>query len=296
MENSFKYTVAGHTFEVSLPSFLEEEKVLSPYLPFKEYNNIEPLFRLRLDFIDSLKALEIGEAKEVFNDEAPFFWLFDKEGKYNFGFSNFKSNPDCLLVVSDHYTDNVVYLPTALKDKDIALSFALSNSMMLLYTFCTSPLDTLMVHASVIGYEGGAYIFLGKSGTGKSTHSSLWLKNIEGSELINDDNPVIRVVDGKAILYGTPWSGKTPCYRNVYAPLKAFVRIIQAPHNEIKKLIPLQAYASLLPSCSCMRWDSKACEAVHKTVEKVVGTVPAYALECLPNDEAAILSYKTIVK
>lgn len=296
MENSFKYTVAGHTFEVSLPSFLLEEKVLSAYLPFKDGRNVESLFSLKVDFVDSLRDLEIGKLKEIFNDEPPFFWLFEKDGKYNFAFSNFKSRPDCLLFVSDDYKDNIVYLPSSLKNVSPALSFALSNSMMLLYTFRTSPLDTLMVHASVIGYKGGAYIFLGKSGTGKSTHSSLWLETIKDTELINDDNPVIRIVDGKPILYGTPWSGKTPCYRNVSAPLKAFVRIVQAPHNEIKALPPLQAYASLLPSCSCMRWDSEACAAVHKTVEKVVATVPAYTLDCLPNDEAAILCHKTIVK
>ncbi len=296
MENSFKYTVAGHTFEMCLPSFLSEEKILSPYLPFKEDKNIEPLFKLRVDFVESLRDIPVGEVQEVFNDEAPFFWLFDKDGKYSFGFSNFKSRPDCLLLASDDYKDNIVYLPSGLKNVSAAISFSLSNAMMLLYTFCTSPLDTLMVHASVIGYKGGAYIFLGKSGTGKSTHSSLWLENIKGSELINDDNPVIRIVDGEAILYGTPWSGKTPCYRNVSAPLKAFVRIVQAPENKIKALVPLQAYASLLPSCSCMRWDSAACEAVHKTVEKVVATVPAYTLDCLPNDEAALLSHKTIVK
>ena len=37
----------------------------------------------------------------------------------------------------------------------------------------------------------GISLFQGKSGTGKSTHSGLWLKHIPGCELLNDDNPIV---------------------------------------------------------------------------------------------------------
>ena len=57
-------------------------------------------------------------------------------------------------------------------------------------------------------------MLLGKSGTGKSTHSRLWLKYIPDTKLLNDDNPAVRIMDNNTIMiYGTPWSGKTPCYK-----------------------------------------------------------------------------------
>ena len=46
---------------------------------------------------------------------------------------------------------------------------------------------------------------------------------------MNDDNPIVRVIDGKAFVYGSPWSGKTPCYRNVVAPIAAFIQLHQQP-------------------------------------------------------------------
>ena len=287
MEKMYKYTVAGHTFAVELPADYSQEDYLSPYLPFvSEDQSQEPLFTLKLDLAESLKALNPGVVRECLNDEAPYFWMFEREdGKYNFGFSYSKSHPDCLLIPSDDYRENVVYVPAAYASR--LAEFALSNAMMLLYTFATTPLDTLMVHASVVGHQGGAYMFLGRSGTGKSTHSSLWLNNIEGTYLLNDDNPVIRVEEGLVNIYGTPWSGKTPCYKNEVLPLKASVRLSQAPHNVIKRLAPLQSYASLMPACSCMRWDSKATEALHKTVEKVISKVAGWHLECLPDADAA---------
>ena len=51
--------------------------------------------------------------------------------------------------------------------------FSVNNSLMLMYAFCSAPYKTLEMHASVIMNGGKGYLFLGKSGTGKSTHSSL---------------------------------------------------------------------------------------------------------------------------
>ena len=294
MEKMYKYTVAGHSFAVSLPEGYTQEEHLKPYLPFiASDSDFEPLFTLKLEFADSLKALNPGIVKECLNDEPPYFWMFEREdGEYNFAFSYSKKHPDCILVPSKDYKDNVVYVPTSYPSSIV--EFALSNAMMLLYTFNTTPLDTLMVHASVVAHDSGAYMFLGKSGTGKSTHSSLWLKYINDTNLLNDDNPVIRGEGDNVNVYGTPWSGKTPCYKNEVLPLNAVVRLSQAPHNVIKRLAPLQSYASLMPACSCMRWDRRSTDALHKTVEKVISRVAGWHLECLPDEDAALTCHSAV--
>lgn len=287
MENSYKYLVAGHAFAVTLPEGFSKEEHLSPYEPFLcDDETVKPLFTLKVKFADDLHEALPGQIKDVMNDEAPYFWLFEGEdGRFNFGFSYSKTRPDCILKPSDDYVDNIVYIPRAYAGR--FMEFALSNCMMLLYTFNTSQYDTLMIHASVIAYEGAGYVFLGRSGTGKSTHSRLWLENIEGTWLLNDDNPIIRVFDGEVNVYGSPWSGKTPCYKNEVMPLGGIVRLSQAPYNKIEKLRPLQAYASLMPACSCMRWDRKSTDALHATVEKVISRVNGWHLECLPDADAA---------
>lgn len=294
MEKTFKYDVAGHLFEVILPDGISAEDCLSPYLPFASGREDAPLFSLRLEYSDDLKNAVQGTVRECLNDEAPYFWIFDKDGKFNFGFSYTRSHPDCILIPSDDFKENIVYVPATRKER--LTEFSLSNALMLLYTFCTTPFDTLMVHASVIRYNGGGYMFLGRSGTGKSTHSRLWLENIEDTDLLNDDNPVIRVMDGKAVIYGTPWSGKTHCYKNESVPLKAVVRLSQAPYNKIVRNMPLQAYASLMPSCSCMRWDRTSTDTLHKTVEKVISGVACWHLECLPDSDAALTCHHAVTR
>ena len=296
MEKMYKYTVAGHSFAVSLPEGYTQEEYLQPYIPFISTDEaFEPLFSLKLDFVDNLKSLNPGIVRECLNDEPPYFWMFEREnGAYNFAFSYSKKHPDCILVPSEDYKDNVVSVPSSYPSAII--EFALSNAMMLLYTFNTTPYDTLMVHASVVAHDEGAYMFLGKSGTGKSTHSSLWLKYIENTYLLNDDNPVLRVEGDNVNIYGTPWSGKTPCYKNEVFPLNAVVRLSQAPHNVIRKLPMLQAYASLMPACSCMRWDRRSTDALHKTVEKVISRVAGWHLECLPDEDAAHTCHSAVYK
>ena len=167
---------------------------------------------------------------------------------------------------------------------------------MLIFAFSSATYDTLLVHSSVTLHKGKGYMFLGKSGTGKSTHSQLWIKYIEGCELLNDDNPVIRIVDGKAIVYGTPWSGKTPCYRNLSAPIGAIVRLEQKKENRIEKESPVKGFASLLPACSSMIWDKRSYDGICHTVSSLMGLVSVYHLGCLPDEEAARLCNSTVVK
>ncbi len=83
--------------------------------------------------------------------------------------------------------------------------------------------DCFLFHAAVIEYEGRAYAFTAKSGTGKTTHISLWKKAFgDKVRIINGDKPLVRriVIDGEPefIIYGTPWSGKE--HKNINTSVK----------------------------------------------------------------------------
>ena len=154
---------------------------------------------------------------------------------------------------------------------------------------------TAAVHSSVIVCHDEAVMFLGESGTGKSTHTRLWRENIAGATLLNDDSPFVGLRDGRVMAYGSPWSGKTPCYKNECYPIRAIVRLSQAPHNQMRKLRSLQAIGALLPSLPpAFAFDEKLEDAVMNVLSAVVSKVPVYHLECLPNAEAAQLSHDTI--
>lgn len=178
--------------------------------------------------------------------------------------------------------------------------FALNNALMVLYALATAGLGTALFHAASVSYKGRGYLFLGKSGTGKSTHARLWLKYIEGTELFNDDNPVVRLFekDGRkfAVAYGSPWSGKTPCYKNVKFELGGFVLLSQAPFNKITPLKGVSAYAAIVPSISGMRWDKDIADGLHQTQNGLASNVLVWYLECLPDEDAAKLCCRSVVR
>lgn len=165
----------------------------------------------------------------------------------------------------------------------------------LMFGLTIVPLGAIAIHSSVLVKDDGAVLCLGESGTGKSTHTRLWRENIDGTTLLNDDSPIIRLVDGVPTAFGSPWSGKTPCYRNLHYPIRGFIRLSQAPHNKIYRLPVLQAIGSLLPSCPpAFAHDESLQDAICDTLSDMITSVPVFHLECLPNAAAAELSYNTI--
>ena len=202
------------------------------------------------------------------------------------------------LVCSKDYREARLLMGNGLTDLRLQ-KFALNNSLMVLYALATAGLGTALFHSAVVSYKGRGYMFLGKSGTGKSTHARLWLEYVAGTELVNDDNPVVRFyddVDGKpgAVVYGSPWSGKTPCYRNVQAPVGGIVLLSQAPYNKIVRLRGVEAYAALVTSISGKRWDRSLADGLHATENALAKNVPVWHLECLPDEAAARLCNESI--
>ena len=197
-------------------------------------------------------------------------------------------------------TAGKMFADAAFKNASLQLTstsdlFAFNNAMMLMFNFSTARLGALEMHSSVVMNAGKGYMFLGRSGTGKSTHSSLWIRHIPGTELLNDDNPILRLMpDGAVRVFGSPWSGKTPCYKAKDVPAGAIVSLKQAPYNKIERLSPIQAYATLMSSSSAFRPFKALADGWHDTMEKIAGKVPVFQLECLPDREAAELCHSTV--
>ena len=105
--------------------------------------------------------------------------------------------------------------------------------------------------------------------------------------MVNDDNPVVRIemtceTSGEtcAVVYGSPWSGKTPCYRNVSYPLGGIVMLSQAPYNKICRLDGIHAYAALVQSISGKRWEASIADGLHRTENTLVSQVPIWHFWC----------------
>ena len=154
---------------------------------------------------------------------------------------------------------------------------------------------TIAVHASTVVYQNKAILFLGESGVGKSTHTQLWINNLPGAFLLNDDSPILKIANNRVSAFGSPWSGKTPCFRQMDKEVAAIIRLSQHSENVINKLSIHESIAALYPSFPpCIGANSFFEKFVYDFLSDVLSQLPIYKLKCLPNNQAALLAYHTV--
>lgn len=179
---------------------------------------------------------------------------------------------------------------TAIGSPDV-LRFAI----WLAYGMMAARHGRLPIHASAVVHRGSAVLCLGESGTGKSTHTRLWLNNIPHCHLLNDDSPIVAVTTREVVAYGSPWSGKSHCYRAESHPVAAFLRLEQRPRNAIRRLPTLEAFGAVQPSLPpAMSHDEHLLDMQADIASGILSTTPVYRLGCRPDADAARLSHNTI--
>ncbi|HJD10160.1 MAG TPA: hypothetical protein H9922_03250 [Candidatus Phocaeicola caecigallinarum] len=175
--------------------------------------------------------------------------------------------------------------------------WVLNDFIMIAFIYSAAFHHTVLVHASSVVVSGEGCAFVGPSGVGKSTHSRLWLQYIPGAWLLNDDQPVLRYMpDGRVCIYGSPWSGKTPCYENAKARLRRLYFMKQASSNRLLPLDGVQVFQKLMVATSLIGRDTFSFSAISETLAKIAGVVCGYVLENRPEREAALLSYEVFVE
>ncbi len=269
--------------------------LLPSFAPFRtdDASREDLFFELVID--DSLKPVPKSKRERIRDfDTGNGHTIVDKtdDGGYQYIIKNVNGYDCCLLIADKTFK----HCKCALNGNYNMRNFGLNNALMLVFAFAGAHRQTLLIHASLVRQNGFGYAFIAKSGTGKSTQVSMWLRHLPGCDLMNDDNPIVRIVDGKPMIYGGPWSGKTPCYRNVSAPVGAITRIDRAEQNSVEKLGPIEAFASLLTSVSSMKWDEDIYSLICDIVSKIVETTDLYILHCRPDKESALVCNKAIRK
>ncbi len=154
--------------------------------------------------------------------------------------------------------------------------------------------DTVLMHGSCVAVEGAAYLFTAKSGTGKSTHTRFWRELLgDRAIMVNDDKPLIRVGEGGATVYGTPWNGKHRLSSNIAVPLRAICILQRGVQNTIQPISGPEAYPMLLQQIYRPR-DPAALGKTLTLIDRLMQAVSFWRLGCRPDLEAAQVSWQAM--
>lgn len=149
----------------------------------------------------------------------------------------------------------------------------------------------IRIHSSAIAVDGRAYLFIAPGGTGKSTHAALWMAQFGvRAVMINDDKPLVRVVDGETRVYGSPWSGEHRIDNNVSVPLQAAALLSRGDVNEASRIGFGEAMPYVIAQATHPH-DPDAAARVLETVNELGKTVPFYSLRCNTKPDAAAVAY-----
>lgn len=154
--------------------------------------------------------------------------------------------------------------------------------------------NAMLFHCSAIKYKNGAYLFTAPSGTGKSTHVSYWKRLLgEKAVIINDDKPIIRKIDNKFYVYGSPWNGKHNLGENVRAELKAVCTLTRAKENYITEISAIESVKTIMGQTLRPSETENVIKLIN-LVEGVATCCPQYKLGCNLSPESAKVSFSAM--
>lgn len=154
----------------------------------------------------------------------------------------------------------------------------------------------ILLHSSCIVVDDKAYAFSADSGTGKSTHTALWLKHFgDRAYMLNDDKPAIRLIDGVVYACGTPWSGKYDYSTPKVVPLAGICFLERSEDNWIKKAETGKAVFNIF-SQTIRKLNSVDMNSLFDLLEQIFANVPIFDLGCNISDEAVMAAYNAMNK
>ena len=134
----------------------------------------------------------------------------------------------------------------------------------------------------VIDSLGRGHLFVGQSEAGKTTMARLW-EDESGVTVLSDDRIILRKVDGRLWMYGTPWHGDAVLASPARAPLTRVYFLKRGRENELVPLGMAESAGNLI-SCSFLPfYDPEALSFTLVFFEEVVRAVPCYELRSLPD-------------
>lgn len=264
-------------------------KYLLEYLckPQKTDYNIE--FSRNERYIEKGKIISSGWYNHVYEFDNTVRFAFyqpkQKDLPYYYTYTVDIFNKWKNVKIVDYLTNEVRFSSTPCLGLAIGLYYYIASVLLRRSSF--------FIHGVALQYKGKGLVFSAASHVGKSTHTNFWSENF-GAEILNGDSPIIKLVDGKPFIYGSPWCGTSDISVNKVVRLDAIVIVSRGTENKIRKLSKFEAVGYLFPYIKRPTWDAESANRCLDYCEIIINTISIYKLECLPNSDAAEVARRGI--
>ncbi len=300
MKTELKLKIADIIIEMqsrfALEQLTKEEQRLEVAERFKNFfhnGRQKPHIRIRIEIVDRLPQVRKTEPVFItyhFEDGSENWRLLKKGNTYIYKCP--LRDKRQLMLVNETFDRVDAYLKPK-KDKgrvwnisDIIYDFL----QVLLINYFALKKGGIFTHAiGVKDLDSRGLLFAGKSGSGKSTTARLWHKHSKAM-VLNDDRIIVRKVNGKFFIYGSPWHGEFSDYltsRIESAPLEKLFFIHHSLKNTVRRISEKTAFNLLYPALFPTFWDKECLENIVSFCQDLIRSVPCYSLGFI-NDKRVI--------
>ena len=254
---------------------------LFPYITSKPQSDVYIKIvktKIPVQIPENAELVKVGPIK-YFSDSDGYDTVYFHDINIHKTVAEIKYSPDYkdVRIVSYDFT----------QDYDLDGKLVIFNLFGHAFSYLIQMYSGFAFHSSAISYKNRGILFSAESGTGKSTHTALWLELFPDTVVVNDDTPVIRLTDGCVKLFGTPWAGSTGLNTNLTVPLDAIVFISRASDNRIVRLQPSDAVKPFYEAVTSPL-NPRMLSVSLTAMDSILKKVPAYALACNMNSDAAV--------
>jgi len=103
----------------------------------------------------------------------------------------------------------------------------------------------VIMHSAGVAYDGRGYCFMGKSGAGKSTLAGLLSKQ-EGVTVLGEDQVILRYIDNRFWIFGTPWHVHPDLCSPLGVPLEKVFFLKREDEEMVMPVFPAEGYRRII--------------------------------------------------
>lgn len=189
-------------------------------------------------------------------------------------------------VISPDWTSGEIYvIPNPIGDWERGPACAFSYPLdQLILSSLLARRGSLMLHACGVVDRGRGYVFMGRSGAGKSTTAALWHK--AGATVLSDDRVILSRQKDHWRIHGGPWFSRARLCAALSAPLAGIFTLAHGQTNRLELLKDAKAYLEILPHSVIPTWDQEARQAGFDAAATLAETAPLRRYHFLPATSA----------